>query len=138
MWLPSVLYTADEEKPKVNGHQPSNNVATTAPTNVLPALSSHQPPTVVHSEPSLLSLINDSPPPAPPPPTGLPEVERGGVTGEPQFPPPPPSPSPSPHTEQPKPEKLDREPPPFRLHVIKDTVKSLDARYQVLIIPNSH
>lgn len=131
MWLPSVIYTADEEKPKVNGHQSSNSTAVTASTTVVTTMSSQQQPSVMHSEPSLLSLINDSPPPAPLSSTGLAEVERR-VTGEPQFPPPPPSPSS--HTEQSETGKLIQEPPPFRLHVIKDTVKSLDARYQVLFI----
>lgn len=96
------------------------------------AVTSQQMPSVVHSEPSLLSLINDSPPP--PPSSNLSEVEQSELrvtVGEPQFPPPPPSTSPL--VGQSKAEEAVRESPSFRLHVIKDTTKSLDARYQVLL-----
>ncbi|VDM16237.1 unnamed protein product [Hydatigera taeniaeformis] len=129
-WLPSVLYPTDEEKPKINGHQSTTNTAFNTPTTVT-AVTSHQMPPVVHSEPSLLSLINDSPPP--PPPSNLSEMEPSELkvtTGEPQFPPPPPSTSPL--LKQSKAEGAVRESPSFRLHVIKDTTKSLDARYQVV------
>ncbi|KAM7538471.1 hypothetical protein Aperf_G00000069773 [Anoplocephala perfoliata] len=143
MWLPSTLYSPEgETKPKMNGQQPST--AASAPASMAMP-SSHQlismapppPPPVVHSEPSLLSLINDSPPP---PPSNI--TEQGDhllntdpvLSGEPQFPPPPPtaSPSVSPQVEPIKVEEPVREPPSFRLHVIKDTTKSLDARYQVV------
>lgn len=142
MWLPSALYSPEEEtKPKINGQQLPT--AASVPTSMaIP--SSHQlmpmpppPPPFVHSEPSLLSLINDSPPQQP---SNI--TEQGDqllntdpvLSGEPQFPPPPPtaSPSVSPQVEPIKVEEPVREPPPFRLHVIKDTTKSLDARYQVV------
>ncbi|VDO08556.1 unnamed protein product [Rodentolepis nana] len=156
MWLPSALYNPEEEtKPKVNGQQSSSSAASTPTQLPMSSTSTHQqflaptplaqhppPPSVVHSEPSLLSLINDSPPPQ------SPNVNEQGnqllnndsnidpiLSGEPQFPPPPPS-----HTQPPsqvestisEESQLQREPPPFRLHVIKDTTKSLDARYQVV------
>ncbi|VDK42263.1 unnamed protein product [Taenia asiatica] len=129
-WLPSVLYPTDEEKPKINGHQSTTSTSGNIPTTVT-AVPSQQLPPVVHSEPSLLSLINDSPPL--PPSSNLSEVEQSELrveAGEPQFPPPPPSTSPL--VGQSKAEEAVRESPSFRLHVIKDTTKSLDARYQVV------
>ncbi|CDS42546.1 helicase arip4 [Echinococcus multilocularis] len=128
-WLPSVLYPTDEEKPKINGHQSISATDFNVPTTVT-AVTSHQLPPVVHSEPSLLSLINDSPPPPPSNLSGVEQSEMRVATGEPQFPPPPPSTSPL--VEQSKAEEAVPEAPSFRLHVIKDTTKSLDARYQVV------
>uniref|UniRef100_A0A5K3ETY3 DUF953 domain-containing protein n=3 Tax=Mesocestoides corti TaxID=53468 RepID=A0A5K3ETY3_MESCO len=117
LWLPSVLHSSflnDEEKPKVNGHQSAQQ----------------QPTPVVQSAPSLLSLISDSPPSHRPQSnsTEVATVDRKENAGEPQFPPPPPSPQ----GNQQKAQETPHEAPPFRLHVIKDTTKSLDARYQVV------
>lgn len=155
MWLPSALYTPEEEpKPKVNGQQSCSSAANTPTQLTLSSASTQQfmsppplaqnppPPSVVHSEPSLLSLINDSPPPQ-----SSNMNEQGDqllnssnntdpiLSGEPQFPPPPPSHTqPSSQVKSVKSEKsqIQRKPPSFRLHVIKDTTKSLDARYQVV------